>query len=148
MPRRLKALRFESYLSAVTYRCLFCEVSSHRACHIVRLDFANYEKNCFPKQIFCSENRTFWESKKMSGCPASYFFLLFGISPTFSYFSTEFLLFPTFWLLKAKFFPIFCDFPEILQLFCDFVSKICNFLVNFEDFGKCFFNFEKISLFF
>ena len=45
-----------------------------------------------------------------SGCPASYFFLLFGISPTFSYFSTKFLLFPTFWLLKVKFLPIFCDF--------------------------------------
>ena len=80
----------------------------------------------------------------MSGCPASYFFLLFRISPSFSYFSTKFLLFPTFWLWKAKFLPTFFDFLKFLQFFCDFVSKICNFLVNLIDFGKSSFNFEKI----
>ena len=52
-----------------------------------------------------------------TGCPASYFFLLFWISPTFSYFCIKFLLFPTFWLLKANFLPIFCNFLNILQLF-------------------------------
>ena len=62
--------------------------------------------------------------------------LLFGISPTFSYFSTKFLLFPTFWLLKVKFLPIFCDFLGILKLVYDFIPKICNFLVDFEDFGQ------------
>ena len=63
--------------------------------------------------------------------------LLFGISPTFpqnSYFLA----------LKGK---ISSYFLEILQLFFDFVSKICNFPVNFEDFRKFVFNFEKISLF-
>ena len=62
--------------------------------------------------------------------------------PTFSYFLGFLLLFPTFWLLKAKFLLIFCNFLEILQLFFDFVSKICNFPVNFEDFRKFLFNFE------
>ncbi len=67
--------------------------------------------------------------------------------PTFSYFSTKFLLFPTFWLLKAKFFPFsviflkFCNFSVILSL------KFVIFLINFEDFGKFLFNFEKISIF-
>ena len=86
---------------------------------------------------------------------------LHGVQPpTFWDFSYFFLLFhkiPTFWLLKAKFLLIFCNFLEILQLFFDFVSKICNFLVNFlkilenllnfEDFRKFLFNFEKMSLF-
>ncbi len=70
--------------------------------------------------------------------------------PTFWDFSYFFLLFhkiPTFWLLKAKFCIIFCNFLEILQLFFDFVSKICNIPVNFEDFRKFLFNFEKMSLF-
>ena len=32
----------------------------------------------------------------ISGLKVSYFFLLFGVSPTFSYFRVKFLLFPTF----------------------------------------------------
>ncbi len=63
------------------------------------------------------------------------------------------LLFPTFWIsptfwLLAKFLPVFYDFLKILQLFWDLVSKICNFLVNFEDFRIFSFNFEKKSNFF
>ena len=59
-----------------------------------------------------------------TGCSASYFFLPFGISPTFSYFSTKFLLFGS-W--RQKFLLIFCDFLEILQLFFDFVSGFLIF---------------------
>ncbi len=40
-------------------------------------------------------------------CPASYFFLLFGISPTFSYFSTKFLLFSLLFAKNSYFFLLF-----------------------------------------
>ena len=61
------------------------------------------------------------------------------------------LLFPTFWLLKAKFLLIFCDFLEILQLFFEsifrLVLKILENFLDIEDFRKFVFNFQKMSLF-
>ncbi len=85
-------------------------------------------------------------SEEHAGCPASYFFLLFGISPTFSYFLA----------LEGKISSYFLLLSWNSVTFLDFVSKICNFQVNFEDFRfffdfedikKFLFNFEKISLF-
>ena len=43
-----------------------------------------------------------------AGRQASYFFLLFGFSPTFSYFEEKFLLFPTFWDFQENIFVNLC----------------------------------------
>ena len=69
--------------------------------------------------------------KTTSGSPASYILGFLLPFPAFPQNSYLFLLFGS-WR------PIF---------FCDFVLKICNFLVDFEDFRKFSFNFKKMSFF-
>ena len=53
----------------------------------------------------------------MHGVQPPTFFLLFVISPTFSYFSTKFLLFPTFWGKNPTFFHTFCQNSYFFLLF-------------------------------
>ena len=112
--------------------------------------------------LFGSRIQGTWAAKvmRLGFTPSGLVLFMQGVQPPtfsdFSYFSTKFLLFPTFWLLKAKFFLIFYDFLEILQLFFDFVSrflifrlilKILENFLDFEDFRKFLFNFQKMSLF-
>ena len=67
---------------------------------VIKLISAVYSQQCKRCYFIVSKTIKTYKCENIttykSGLKVSYFFLLFGVSPTFSYFRVKFLLFPTF----------------------------------------------------